>query len=85
MKIKIIHSDYSMWNFNGDVEMYIQNRLEESDPDALTEMTRNIERTQAAVGRLCDVLTEKGILDAQDLIQIADDYDVTGELYRDEN
>ena len=80
---------YYDWRGSKDetVEAFIDRSLTDNDISGIAEDARAIARNSAAaLGRLCDILATKGILNAADIIKVAgaytydEDYNATPHL-----
>lgn len=63
------------------VDKYIEIELYDNKGGAVECSARNAEKAQEAVGRLCQVLANKGILSANDIFYIARGWESSDEEY----
>jgi len=65
-----------------DVEEYVANSIYDWEEGHVERAHANAEKAQKALGRLIDVLCEKGLLSAKEVVAIAETFDKEPKLIK---
>lgn len=70
----------AVWNFGItetlSIKDYVEYKIVDNDTQGTSEAAAsNADRAQVALAKLCQVLTDKGLLSAEEIVEIADTFE----------